>query len=87
VLFVERTGRDDGAAVVAIMYRDAPRLTADLAVLHIVLLVATAGIERDRILFATVRTHDGPNGVCCAVAEGKVAVEVEFVFGEIHDET
>ena len=66
------------------MYGDAPRLTAHLAVFDVVLFVAAPWIERDRILFATIRTHDGPNGVRSAVAKWKVAVEVEFVVGESH---
>ena len=62
----------------AIMYGDAPGLAADLAVLDVVLRVAAAGVEGDGV---RPRRSTGratvPARVGCAVAERKVAIEVE----------
>src|SRR5262245_11380709 len=61
------------------MYRDTPGLAADLAVFDVILRVATAGIQADRVLFTTIRTQDSTAGIGCAIAEWKVAIEVELV--------
>jgi hypothetical protein len=59
-----------------ISHPNPPRTTANLAILDVVLSIATAGIEGDGILFAAVRTNDGPDCVSGAIAEGKFFVEV-----------
>src|SRR5262245_16698873 len=61
------------------MYGDAPGLAADLAVFDVLLRVATAGIQTDRVLLTTIRTQDSTGGIGCAIAEWKVAIEVELV--------
>src|SRR5262245_11568760 len=70
------------------MYGDTPGLTAHLAVFHVVLILAAAGVEAHAVLFAAVGTDDGTAGVRRPIAEREVAVEVEVigvVEGEVHE--
>src|SRR4051812_5763954 len=79
VSFVECRRFDGRRTVLAVMYEHAPGLAADLAVLDVVLRGAAAWIEADRVLFAAVGADHHAAGVGRAVAEWKVAVEIELV--------
>ena len=52
-----------------------PRLTADLAILEILLRGATTGVNGDFVFLATIRTVDGGCSIHRPIAEGEVVVE------------
>jgi hypothetical protein len=56
-----------------------PRLAANLAVFDVVLAIPAPGIEGDHDRFAAVWTRDVALNICRAVAERKVALEVEVI--------
>src|SRR5215208_6212094 len=78
-LLVESGGGDVRGSVASVMYRDAPRLTADLTVLDIVLVATTSGVDADCDRLPTIRTADVGTRIRRAVAEWEVALEVEFL--------
>ena len=63
-------------ALRVVMHVHSPRLAAYLAIFHVILLFAATGIERDIVLFAAIRTDNGPGRVGGAVTERKLVVEV-----------
>src|SRR5437773_6102464 len=83
VSVVECDSAYDGGSVALIMYGDAPGLTADLAVLDVILIFAAPGVEADRDRLAAIRAGDLAARVGGAVAEWKVAIEIELVVGLI----
>src|SRR5678809_503317 len=76
---VEGRSAYDGGSVVSIMYGDAPGLAAHLAVLDVVLRVAAAGVEADRVGLAAVGTRHDAARVGRSVAEWELPVEIELV--------
>src|SRR3954469_19448192 len=78
-LLVERGRGHDRRAVAGVVHGHAPRPAAHLAVLDVVLRLATAGIEAHLVLFAAIRTGDAARHVGRTVAEWEIAVEVELV--------
>jgi hypothetical protein len=66
-------------AVRAVLDVDAPRLAADLAILDVVLPVAAPRIEPDGHGLSAVRAGHLAFDVGRAVAQRKIAVEVEVV--------
>ncbi len=78
-LLVERLHAHSGMTVVPVSDDYTPRLTADRAILDVILSVAASRIERDRVRLAAVRARHHPARVGSAVAERKVPVEVELV--------
>src|SRR5690349_14817827 len=82
-LLVECDRGDVRGSVVAIMYRHAPRLTADLTVFDVALLVAAAGVDAHGVRLAAIGTGDLGGGIRRAIAEWEVAVKVELVVGVV----
>ena len=78
-LLIERLHAHGGMPVVPVLHGHAPRLTANRAVLDVLLVITAAGIERHRVRFAAVRAGDDSACVGGAVAERKVAIEIELV--------
>jgi hypothetical protein len=74
VSVVECCRADDGGSVVLIMYGDAPGLTAHLAILDVVLIVAAPRVEADRVRLTAVRTVDDAARVGGAIAEREVSI-------------
>jgi len=70
-----------GVTLHVVVHEDTPRPAAYLAVLDVVLRLATAGVERQDVLLAAVGAADGRFGVGCAVAEGIFFVEIFVVIG------
>src|SRR5947207_4937671 len=83
-LFVQRDYTHLGRAVFAVVDAHRPRLAANLAVLHILLGRAAAGIDRDLHRLVTVRAVNRRPRLGGAVAERKSGVERVFVVREEH---
>ena len=58
------------------MHANSPGLTTHLAVLDVILITATSGIESDHVLLAAVRTHYGSGCVRRSVSKREFFVEV-----------
>src|SRR5437763_3866883 len=74
VSLIERFGEHLGGAVLGVAHRDAPRSAADLAVFHVLLHRASAGVEPELVGLPAVRTHDQHLALGRAVAEREVLV-------------
>lgn len=72
---IEGRHGDLGSAIRAVRDRDAPRLTAHLAILDVLLAGAAAGIDCDDDRFATVWAAYGCFRVCRAVSEREISIE------------
>lgn len=60
----------------SVAYAHPPRLAAHLTIFDVVLVVTTARVEDDGVLFATVRADDDPGRIGRPVAERKLLIEV-----------
>src|SRR2546429_6090288 len=74
VSLIERLGEHLGGAVLGVAHRDAPRSATDLAVFHVLLHRASAGVEPELVGLPAVRTHDQHLALGRAVAEREVLV-------------